>query len=225
MLIAICALFADTHTFSTHKIRLPNGPGYGPFNPHQPWPIPWPNCAIIYVYFPNPWNNIRPVGVYTYVRTDMRQERGKRSAAGGKRQEREREREREREGKRSEGIVERQRKTTVVTQKLGVTMAVRLLAPWSLPTRLPARVSQELTYLTLFTRVRFSPIDFHMEATITKPFTNDRSELNFTRDEHYANFDAYVIQQLLHRDPKAISSITWYTMTILATGKSNFSTS
>ncbi|KYN36757.1 hypothetical protein ALC56_08548 [Trachymyrmex septentrionalis] len=41
----------------------------------------------------------------------------------------------------------------------------------------------------------------------------------------HANFDAYVIQQLLHRDPKAISSITWYTMTILATGKSNFSTS
>jgi len=47
MLIAICALFADTHTLSTHKIRLPNGPGYGPFNPHQPWPIPWPNVSIL----------------------------------------------------------------------------------------------------------------------------------------------------------------------------------
>ncbi|KYQ52472.1 hypothetical protein ALC60_08332 [Trachymyrmex zeteki] len=206
--------------------------------------------SIIYVYFPNPWNNIRPAGVYAYVRTDMRQERGRRSAWW----QRERERERERGGgKRSEGIVERQRRTTVVTQKLGVTVAVRLLAPWSLPTR-----------LTLFTRVRFSSTDFHAEATITKPFTSLFSSPHIERVELYprcmdiqgigsankypyvlmldkhrnhayqhaalnecilANFDAYVIQQLLHRDPKAISSITWYTMTILATGKSNFSTS
>lgn len=31
--------------------------------------------------------------------------------------------------------------------ELEATMAVRLLAPWSLPTRLPARMPQELAYL------------------------------------------------------------------------------
>lgn len=35
----------------------------------------------------------------------------------------------------------------VVTEELEATMAVRLLAPWSLPTRLPARMPQELAYL------------------------------------------------------------------------------
>ncbi|KYM99867.1 hypothetical protein ALC62_09487 [Cyphomyrmex costatus] len=46
LLVAICALFVDTHTLSTHRIRLPSGPGYGPFNPHQPWLISWPNQVI-----------------------------------------------------------------------------------------------------------------------------------------------------------------------------------
>lgn len=85
--------------------------------------------------------------------------------------------------------VERQRRTTVVTQKLGATMAVRLLAPWSLPTRLPARVPQELAYLVhgvlpygailqstpprehYSLRVRFPSPGLSAEATITRPFT------------------------------------------------------
>ncbi|KAL6255699.1 hypothetical protein P5V15_012943 [Pogonomyrmex californicus] len=44
LLVAICALFADTHALPKHRLRLPGGgPGYGPFNPRLPWPIPLPN--------------------------------------------------------------------------------------------------------------------------------------------------------------------------------------
>jgi len=42
LLVAICALFADAHALPKHRPRLPGGPGYGPFNPRQPWPIPLP---------------------------------------------------------------------------------------------------------------------------------------------------------------------------------------
>lgn len=48
LLVAICALFADTHALPQHRLRLPgSGPGYGPFNPRQPWPIPLPNVSIL----------------------------------------------------------------------------------------------------------------------------------------------------------------------------------
>jgi len=54
LLVAICALFADTHALPKHRPRLPGGPGYGPFNPRQPWPIPLPKVNIlinIYIIF------------------------------------------------------------------------------------------------------------------------------------------------------------------------------
>lgn len=54
LLVAICALFADTHALPKHRPRLPSGPGYGPFNPRQSWPVPLPNVSIlinIYVIF------------------------------------------------------------------------------------------------------------------------------------------------------------------------------
>lgn len=47
LLVAICALFADTHALPKHRPRLPSGPGYGPFNPRQSWPVPLPNVSIL----------------------------------------------------------------------------------------------------------------------------------------------------------------------------------
>lgn len=46
LLVAICALFTDTHALPKHRSRLPSGPGYGPFNPRQSWPVPLPNVSI-----------------------------------------------------------------------------------------------------------------------------------------------------------------------------------
>lgn len=54
LLVAICALFTDTHALPKHRPRLPSNPGYGPFNPRQSWPVPLPNVSIqinIYVIF------------------------------------------------------------------------------------------------------------------------------------------------------------------------------
>jgi len=50
LLVVICALFADAHALPKHRLRLPGGPGYGPFNPRQPWPIPLPNVNILNQY-------------------------------------------------------------------------------------------------------------------------------------------------------------------------------
>ncbi|XP_020280064.1 abaecin-like [Pseudomyrmex gracilis] len=42
LLVAICALFANTQALPGRRSSLPCGPGYGPFNPRKSWPIPLP---------------------------------------------------------------------------------------------------------------------------------------------------------------------------------------
>lgn len=106
------------------------------------------------------------------MRIDTRQHHGSAVAEGGKR------------GR--NGRCGRKQGGPPSSQGLEATMAVRLLAPWSLPTRLLARMPQELAYLVhgvlpYAAILQSTPPDEHYspceipalntEATITRLFT------------------------------------------------------